>query len=93
MWTNNGQAGSKPKVSFADDRGVSRKSLLVQLYATNREEFLPRHIAMPKNGFDASPAVLLKQFLNIDLLYGSLLSDDLALLNRRMDQLEPGAPH
>jgi hypothetical protein len=44
-----------------------------------------------KNGFNAPPAVLLKQFLNIDLLDGALLSDDLALLNRRLDQLETGA--
>jgi hypothetical protein len=52
---------------------------------------LPRYIALLKNGFDAPPAVLLKQFLNIELLDGSLLSDDLELLNRRLDQLEPSA--
>lgn len=62
-----------------------------QLYSADREQFLPRYIALLKNGFDAPPAVLLKQFLKIDLLDGSLLSDDLDLLNRRMDQLETGA--
>ncbi len=62
-----------------------------QLYSTNREQFLPRYIALLKNGFDAPPAVLLKQFLNIDLLDASLLSDDLELLNRRLDQLEASA--
>jgi oligoendopeptidase F len=64
-----------------------------QLYSADREQFLPRYIALLKNGFDAPPAVLLKQFLKIDLLDGSLLSDDLDLLNRRMDQLETGASH
>lgn len=64
-----------------------------QLYAANREQFLPRYIALLKNGFDAPPAVLLKQFLNIDLLDESLLSDDLALLNGRLDQLETSAAH
>lgn len=64
-----------------------------QLYSANREQFVPRYIASLKNGFDAPPAVLLKQFLNIDLLDGSLLSDDLALLNRRLDQLEASASH
>jgi oligoendopeptidase F len=59
-----------------------------ELYSANREQFLPRYIALLKNGFNASPAVLLKQFLNIELLDSSLLSDDLDLLNRRLDQLE-----
>jgi oligoendopeptidase F len=63
------------------------------LYSANREQFVPRYIALLKNGFDAPPAVLLKQFLKIDLLDGSLLSDDLALLNRRLDQLEASASH
>jgi len=64
-----------------------------QLYSTNREQFLPRYIALLKNGFDAPPGVLLKHFLNIELFDGSLLSDDLVLLNRRLDQLETSAPH
>ena len=62
-------------------------------YRANREQFLPRYMALLKNGFDAPPAALLKQFLKIDLLDGSLLSDDLDLLNRRLDQLEASASH
>lgn len=64
-----------------------------QLYSTNREQFVPRYIALLKNGFDAPPRDLLKQFLNIELLDGSFLSDDLHLLNRRLDQLEASALH
>lgn len=59
-----------------------------QLYTTNREQFVPRYIALLKNGFDAPSAVLLKRFLNIDLSGQSLLTDDLDLLNRRLSQLE-----
>jgi oligoendopeptidase F len=59
-----------------------------QLYLADREHFLPRYIALLKNGFDATPAVLLHQHLNINLLDDSLLKDDLGLLNRRLDQLE-----
>lgn len=64
-----------------------------QLYSANREQFLPSYIALLKNGFDAPPAVLLKQFLKIDLQDDSLLKDDLALLNRRLGQLEASASH
>jgi hypothetical protein len=62
-----------------------------QLYSANREQFLPRHTALLKNGLDAPPAVLLKRFLNIELSDGLLLEDDLGLLNQRLDQLEAGA--
>src|SRR5580692_3172563 len=58
-----------------------------QLYTADREHFLPRYIALLKNGFDAPPAVLLQQYLNINLFDDSLLKDDLLLLNRRLDQL------
>ena len=61
-----------------------------QLYTADREHFLPRYIALLKNGFDAPPAVLLQQYLSIDLFGDSLLKDDLVLLNRRLDQLELG---
>jgi len=58
-----------------------------QLYTTDRAHFLPRYIALLKNGFNAPPAVLLQQYLNIDLSDEALLKDDLVLLNHRLDQL------
>jgi oligoendopeptidase F len=61
-----------------------------QLYSADREHFLPRYIALLKNGFNAPPAVLLKQYLNVGLFDDSLLKDDLVLLNHRLDQLEAG---
>src|SRR5258708_31832720 len=59
-----------------------------QLYTADHDHFLQRYIAFLKNGFDAPPAVLLQQYLNINLFDDSLLTDDLVLLNRRLDQLE-----
>jgi oligoendopeptidase F len=59
-----------------------------QLYSTRRDWFVPRYIALLKNGFNQSPAELLKNFLEIDVSNPSLLSDDLNLLNRRLNQLE-----
>ena len=58
------------------------------LYTTRREWFVPRYIALLKNGFDASPAELLQRFLETDLSGAGLLSDDLALLNRRLGEME-----
>jgi oligoendopeptidase F len=59
-----------------------------QLYSTRREWFVPRYIALLKNGFDQPPADLLSKFLNIDVSGSGLLSDDLEVLNRRLDQME-----
>ena len=59
-----------------------------QLYISDREHFVPRYIALLKNGFDAPPAVLLQHYLSINLFDDSLLQDDLDLLSRRLDQLE-----
>jgi oligoendopeptidase F len=59
-----------------------------QLYGADRENFVPRYIALLKNGFDAPPATLLKRFLNIDLLDPALLADDVKLLNQRLSELQ-----
>jgi oligoendopeptidase F len=62
-----------------------------QLYSTRREWFVPRYIALLKNGFDQTPAELLNRFLGIDLTGQALLNDDLELLNRRLDEMEASA--
>ncbi|HKN17144.1 MAG TPA: M3 family metallopeptidase [Candidatus Sulfotelmatobacter sp.] len=59
-----------------------------QLYSTRRDWFVPRYVALLRNGFNRPPAELLKQFLGIDLTGPGLLNDGLELLNRRLDQLE-----
>jgi len=64
-----------------------------ELYTTRHDWFVPRYMALLKNGFNQSPAELLHQFLDIDLSGPSLLNDDLALLNRRLTQLEIDQPN
>jgi len=61
-----------------------------QLYSTRREWFVPRYLALLKNGFDRPAEELLKDFLEIDISSPSLLNDDLNLLNHRLDQMEAG---
>ena len=58
------------------------------LYTTRRDWFVPRYIALLKNGFNQPPMELLNQFLGIDLSGPALLNGDLELLSRRLDQLE-----
>jgi oligoendopeptidase F len=58
------------------------------LYTTKRDWFVPRYVALLKNGFNEPPAELLQRFLGIDLSGPALLKDDLELLSRRLDQLE-----
>ncbi len=59
-----------------------------QLYMSDHEQFVPRYLALLKNGFDAPPAELLKRFLQIDLRDPSLLTEDLRLLDQRLGELE-----
>ena len=59
-----------------------------QFYSRDRDRFVPRYIALLKNGFDASPSDLLKKFLDIELSDPSLLTDDLDLLDQKLKQLE-----
>lgn len=61
------------------------------LYTTRHDWFVPRYLALLKNGFDAPPAELLKGFLEIDLSGMGLLDDDLAVLSSRLSQLETGS--
>jgi oligoendopeptidase F len=58
------------------------------LYKTKREWFVPRYMALLKNGFNHPPAELLKRFLEIDLSGPGLLKDDLELLKGRLDELQ-----
>lgn len=59
-----------------------------ELYSTRREWFVPRYVALLRNGINATPGELLREFLEIDLSAASLLKDDVALLNHRMDEME-----
>jgi oligoendopeptidase F len=62
-----------------------------QLYTTRHDWFVPRYIALLKNGFDQTPTELLKRFLEIDLSGPELLKDDLELLDARLQRMETEA--
>jgi oligoendopeptidase F len=58
------------------------------LYTTRHDWFVPRYIALLKNGFDAPPDELLKRFLEIDPSGSGLLEDGLKVLDTKLDKLE-----
>jgi oligoendopeptidase F len=60
------------------------------LFQSNPKDFVPRYIALLRNGFDAPPAALLEKFLHIQLSGPQLLNDDLRLLAQRFQELEAG---
>src|ERR1041385_2928222 len=45
------------------------------MYLRDAEHFIPRYLALMKNGFDAPPAVLLKRFLDLDVNDPKLVSN------------------
>lgn len=58
------------------------------MYLQDPEHFVPRYVALMKNGFNAPPATLLKRFLDLDVHDSHLLSNALGVIERRMDLLE-----
>ena len=58
------------------------------LYTRSPETFIPRYIALMRNGFDAPPAQLLKRFLDIDLDDPRLVTDAISLLETKVKLLE-----
>jgi oligoendopeptidase F len=59
-----------------------------EMYMRNPKEFMPRYIALMKNGFEAPPDVLLKRYLDIDLRDPRLVTDAIRLLENKVNQLE-----
>ena len=58
------------------------------MYQEDREHFVPRYLALMKNGFDAPPGVLLKRHLNLDLNDPRLFSNALSVIMKKVDLLE-----
>jgi oligoendopeptidase F len=61
-----------------------------EIYTRDPEHFVPRYIALMRNGFDAPPEVLLKRFLDIDLHDTRLVSTALSVVEDKIDLLEKG---
>ena len=50
--------------------------------------FVPKYVALMKNGHDDTPDALLRRFLGIDVRDPKFVSDALATLDRKLDELE-----
>jgi oligoendopeptidase F len=59
----------------------------LEMYTSNREDFVPRYIALMKNGFDAPASALLKQFLGIDLNSPAFVRDAMTSVDARVQAL------
>jgi oligoendopeptidase F len=59
-----------------------------QMYTQNPKDFASRYMALLRNGYNASPDVLLKKFLNIDFRDPELTNDALTFLLDQLRQLE-----
>ena len=76
---------------FYDTNYVYGSLLALNFYARylqDPEHFVPRYIALLKNGFNAPPAELLKRFLDLDLHDSQLLSNALGVIEERVNLLE-----
>ena len=59
-----------------------------EMYRRDPKDFVPRYIALMRNGFDAPPATLLKRFLDIDLHDPGLVSNALSVVEEKVNLLE-----
>jgi oligoendopeptidase F len=59
-----------------------------QLYLHDPQWFVPHYMALLKNGFNASPEMLLLRFLNIDIHDPRVVSQAISLMEERIDLLE-----
>ena len=59
-----------------------------QLYLHDPQWFVPHYIALLKNGFNASPEMLLLRFLDIDIHDPRVVSQAISLMEKRIDLLE-----
>jgi oligoendopeptidase F len=61
-----------------------------EMYTRDPEHFLPRYVALMRNGFDAPPEALLKRFLDIDLHDPRVVSTALSVVEDKINLLEKG---
>jgi oligoendopeptidase F len=59
-----------------------------EMYLRDPGHFVPRYIALMKNGFDAPPAILLKRFLDLDVKRPGLVSNALSIVEEKVNLLE-----
>jgi oligoendopeptidase F len=64
-----------------------------EMYERDPQRFVPRYLALMRNGFDAPPAQLLKRFLDVDLRDPRLASDAFAVTESKVNLLAESYRH
>ena len=59
-----------------------------EMYSRDPERFVPRYLALMKNGFDAPPKILLKRFLDLELDDPSLITNALRVVEEKVNLLD-----
>ncbi len=59
-----------------------------EMYTRNPKGFIPRYMAMVRNGFNSAPSAILGKFLGISLQDPRLVSDAFSILDNRIKALE-----
>jgi oligoendopeptidase F len=59
-----------------------------EMYTRDPNAFVPRYVALMRNGFNAAPPTLLRKFVNVDLKDPKLVSDTFAILDGKIKSLE-----
>jgi oligoendopeptidase F len=59
-----------------------------QLYNQDKNLFCKKYIGLLKNGFNATPQMLLKNYLGIDIDNPNLVKDAITIINKRVNQLD-----
>jgi oligoendopeptidase F len=59
-----------------------------EMYQRDPKGFVPKYLALVKNGFDAPPATLLKKFLDIDFKDPKLVTQALSVVEGKLWELE-----
>jgi oligoendopeptidase F len=87
-WINIGLMYEDPFYDINYVYGALLALAFYEKYNRDPENFVPRYIALMRNGFDAPPEVLLKRFLDIDLHDPQLVSNSLHLVEEKVNLLE-----
>jgi oligoendopeptidase F len=64
-----------------------------EMYLRDPQGFVPRYIALIKNGFNATPQILLKRFLDLDLNDPRLIGNALRVVEDKVNLLEKSYQH
>lgn len=87
-WMNIGLMYEDPFYDINYVYGALLALKFYEMYSRDREHFVPRYVALMRNGFDAPPEVLLRRFLDIDLRDPRLVSNALSIVEDRVNLLE-----